>query len=255
MGFMNQAKMKTTPSGLMLRWVVATTLIGWCAVASRDCLGAPSEGIALAIVYDTSGSMLEQVKDGSGNLSPKYRIASRALGSIIQRLEVVASGPAEVRRPLDCGLVVFVKDRPSLVVPFGKFDGLALQRWLKAFNRPEGSTPLGQAVEAAGEVVLASPLARKHVLIVTDGINTRGPDPAAVIPRLSVKATGLRSAIAYHFVAFDVDAKEFSRVKKLGATVVGAADERQLNSQLEFILQEKILLEEEDPPAVKNKKQ
>jgi hypothetical protein len=30
-------------------------------------------------------------------------------------------------------------------------------------------------------------------------------------------------------------------------TVVGAADEKQLNQQLEFILEEKILLEKEEP--------
>ncbi len=50
-----------------------------------------------------------------------------------------------------------------------------------------------------------------------------------------------------HFVAFDVDAKQFAPLKKLGATVVGAADEKQLNTQLEYILQRKILLEEEEP--------
>ena len=40
-------------------------------------------------------------------------------------------------------------------------------------------------------------------------------------------------------------------VKKLGATVVGASDEAQLESQLEFILQKKILLEDEEPPTKK----
>ena len=38
-----------------------------------------------------------------------------------------------------------------------------------------------------------------------------------------------------------------------GATVVGAADERQLNSQLEFILAKKILLEDEELPSAKPK--
>ncbi len=35
--------------------------------------------------------------------------------------------------------------------------------------------------------------------------------------------------------------------KKAGVTVVGAADEKQLGQQLEFILEEKILLEKEAP--------
>jgi hypothetical protein len=37
-------------------------------------------------------------------------------------------------------------------------------------------------------------------------------------------------------------------LKRQGATVVGAVDEKQLNSQLQYILQQKILLEEEEPP-------
>ncbi len=53
--------------------------------------------------------------------------------------------------------------------------------------------------------------------------------------------------MSVHFVAFDVDAKLFNPVKKLGATVVSATDEKQLNTQLEYILQRKILLEEEEP--------
>jgi hypothetical protein len=52
-------------------------------------------------------------------------------------------------------------------------------------------------------------------------------------------------------VAFDVDAKVFAGVKKLGATVVSAANESQLNTQLEFVLEKKILLEDEEPPKSK----
>jgi len=44
-----------------------------------------------------------------------------------------------------------------------------------------------------------------------------------------------------------VDAKVFDPIKKLGATVVAASDEKQLDTQLDFIVQRKILLEEEEP--------
>jgi len=71
------------------------------------------------------------------------------------------------------------------------------------------------------------------------------------MPKLKEQAAQKQSAFSVHFVAFDVDAKVFDPVKKLGATVVGAADEKQLNTQLEFILQRKILLEEEEPPVKK----
>jgi hypothetical protein len=91
-------------------------------------------------------------------------------------------------------------------------------------------------------------LSRKHVLVITDGMNTAGPTPAVVLPRLKQLAEQAGTSLSVHFVAFDVDAKVFDSLKKQGATVVGAVDEKQLNSQLEFILQRKILLEEEEPP-------
>ena len=73
------------------------------------------------------------------------------------------------------------------------------------------------------------------------------PPPSAVMPKIQQQAGQQHTQLSVHFVAFDVDAKVFDAVKKLGANVVGAADEKQLNSQLEFILQKKILLEEEEP--------
>ena len=78
-------------------------------------------------------------------------------------------------------------------------------------------------------------------------MNTVGPDPAATLPALQKQAAQKHTALSVHFVASDLDAKIFEPLKKLGVTVVGAADEKQLNSQLEFILERKILLEEEEP--------
>ena len=115
-----------------------------------------------------------------------------------------------------------------------------------AFASP-GGTPLGNALRQAGQRVLNSPLSHKHVLILTDGLNTVGPEPAAILPGLKQQAEQKQTSLTVHFVAFDVDAKQFNSVKRLGATVVGAADEKQLNTQLDFILKRQILLEEEEP--------
>ena len=51
--------------------------------------------------------------------------------------------------------------------------------------------------------------------------------------------------VHFHFLAFDVDAKVFGGIKQFGATLVGASDETQLKQKLNFILEEKILLEKE----------
>jgi len=213
---------------------------------------AQEEGVALAIVYDTSGSMKEQVRDRNGKLSPKYVIANRALETIANRIQAFATNAATGgSRTIHAGLFVFDGTGAKQAVKFGPFDASTFQAWAQRFSAPEGGTPLGNALTAASHTVLNSGLPRKHVLVITDGINTVGPDPAAVMPRLSQLAKQKQNRLSVHFVAFDVNAKVFDGVKKLGATVVGASDETQLNSQLEFILQKKILLEDEEPPAKK----
>jgi hypothetical protein len=68
-----------------------------------------------------------------------------------------------------------------------------------------------------------------------------------VVPKITKEAIARNERVFIHFIAFDVDAKVFAPLKKLGVTVVGATDEKQLNQQLEFILAKKILLEDEEP--------
>src|SRR5207247_393873 len=133
----------------------------------------PEEGIALAIVYDTSGSMTDPVPDGGGGRAPKYVIANRALDQIVDRLQAyVASAPPHAPRRIEAG-------------PF----------------------------------------------------------------RLKDTASRSGKTLSAHFVAFDIDADRFNALRALGATVVGAADARQLDQQFEYILERKILLEDEEPPA------
>ena len=231
---------------------VATLLaLGFGPVASA----ADQEGIAVAIVYDTSGSMKESVPTANGTYAPKYRIANRALESIVHRIQnfatnTPAGGPP---RKIDCGLITFSGRTAVEAVKFGPFDAKAIQNWLKNYAGPDSATPLGTALEMASQTVLKSGLIHKHVVVITDGINTAGPDPATVMPRIKAKAAGQGTGISTHFVAFDVDAKVFAPVKKLGATVVGASDEKQLNTQLEFIFEKKILLEEEEPKPAETK--
>ena len=209
---------------------------------------AEEEGVALAIVYDTSGSMQEPVRDKNGKAAPKYVIANRALAAIVKQIQTFSTNSASgTPRRIDAGLFIFNSPGAREAIKFGPFDAAAIENWARSFSSPSGNTPLGNALKTAAQSVLGSPLSRKHVLVITDGINTAGPPPAAVMPRIQQQAGQQHTQLSVHFVAFDVDAKVFDAVKKLGANVVGAADEKQLNSQLEFILQKKILLEEEEP--------
>jgi hypothetical protein len=223
-----------------------------CALAvAQVCLltaaiAAENEGVALAIIYDTSGSMKETVPGTGGNATPKYIIANRALVTLTKQIQTfVTNAPSGETRKVEAALFVFQGSGSREVIPLGPFDAAAFRNWAKGFTRPEGNTPLGSSLQAAVERVNGSALPRKHVLIITDGMNTAGPDPATVLTRLKARHRGATPNV--HFVAFDVDAKVFEPVKQLGATVVPAANEQQLNTQLDFILQKKILLEEEEP--------
>jgi hypothetical protein len=216
------------------------------------CRAAEEDGVALAIIYDTSGSMKDPVRDSTGRSSPKYVVANRALEAVARQIQAFAAGTtAGAPRKVYAGLFVFSGNSAREAVKFGPFDAAALEEFARNFASPNGNTPLGNALAVASRTVMNSPLSRKHVLIITDGMNTEGPEPRLVMPGLKRQAETTHTTLSVHFVAFDVDAKQFNSVKKLGATVVGAADEKQLNTQLEYILQRKILLEEEEPAKKK----
>ena len=204
----------------------------------------PAEGLALAIVYDTSGSMRDTVKATNGVPTPKYVIANRALVAIANQVNSYASNSAAGPRRVDCGLFVFDQSSAKATVPFGPFQRDAIQDFANNFKSPAGSTPLGNALMIAGRAVLASPLKSKHVLVITDGVNTSGPDPSVTLPRLRQEAKD--AAFSVHFVAFDVNADVFARIKKQDVTVVSAMNELQLDTQIQYILQKKILLEDEE---------
>jgi hypothetical protein len=233
----------------ILPFIALATLVALSATPARG-FAAQEEGVALAIVYDTSGSMQQPVKDADGSMSPKHVIAKRALQAALLRLRsFVTNAPAGTTRKVEAGLFVFSGNGSTEFVRFGPFDGRDLSRWTNNLPAPSAGTPLGRALEAAYAALLRSSLSRKHILLITDGVNTVGPKPEAVLPGLQQQALRKQTPLSLHCVAFDVDAKHFDPIKKLGATVVGAANEAQLNAQLGFILEKKILLEDEEPPA------
>jgi hypothetical protein len=233
-------QMKNVPLVAVLFAVAIAALVSQRATAE--------EGVAVAIVYDTSGSMKDPVRDQTGKQSPKYVIANRALIAIAKQIQTFATNSAGGPRKIEAGVFVFDKNSAREAVKFGAFDQSAIENFANTFSNPTGNTPLGNALTVASRAVFKSPLNRKHILVITDGMNTAGPKPEEVLPQLKEQAVRKGTALSTHFVAFDVDAKVFAPVKKLDATVVAAADEKQLDTQLQFILQRKILLEEEETP-------
>jgi len=205
---------------------------------------ADDDGVALGILYDTSGSMKDRVPDSHHGTSPKYVIANHALLEVVKQIQAyTSSGGTNAPHKIDVGLFIFDKSDAKEVVKLEPFNAAAIQHWTTNFSNPNGGTPLGNALDTVSQAVLDSPQPRKHVLVITDGENTVGPNPDKVLSGLNRAAEKTQKPLFVHFIAFDVDAKVFNGVKKQGASVASAADEKQLNSQLDFILQNQILLE------------
>jgi hypothetical protein len=225
-------------------------LFAWVAAGLMLVSARAEESIGLAIVYDTSGSMGLTVPDSVGKRTPKYVIANRAFLSIVGRLETFhKQHPAMVLRT---SLTVFDKMNARTVVPFGDFQPEQFRAWLGGFAKPEGSTPLGEALRVAGQPLLKSGLSRRHILVVTDGESNGPLAPTSAIVGLRQALTPPDGSLGFHFIAFDVAASTFAPLKKLGATVLSASNEQQLGTQLAVILEKQILLEDEEPRSKTN---
>src|SRR6266481_5278451 len=109
-----------------------------------------NEGVALAIDYDTSGSMKESVRDNDGHFAPKYVIANRALIAIAKQLQTFATNSASgTQRKIETGVFIFSGNGARQVIKFGPLDAAAMEDWARNYSNPGGNTPLGNALKAA----------------------------------------------------------------------------------------------------------
>lgn len=230
---------------------ILTTALGVACSGIHGAVTQNQPGLDLVIIYDTSGSMEDPVSDSAGGTTPKHVVASRALRRVLTMMEAYALEAQAERRAFNAGALVFKSGAPARAVPFGPFRARAFHQWLSGDLSPRGGTPLGRALGQAGRWVLSSPLRRNHIVVITDGINTVGPQPEDVLRRIHRRAASVGGTVAVHLLAFDVKASLFDPLRSLGATVVEAADENQLSDQLAFIMEKKILLEAEElPPSM-----
>jgi Mg-chelatase subunit ChlD len=200
-----------------------------------------SDGIAVALLVDTSGSMEAAVPDKSGQQRPKIEIARSAVSNAIAQLEKVAQ--EQPGRPLRLGVYEFSGRSGNTVrqvVPFGPPSAASARPALDAL-KTNGGTPIGDAMAQAKLDLNQLAMTRQHILVVTDGENTEGFDPAVVMGHLARLPEDQRPGV--YFVAFDVAASAFQKVKEAGALVLSASDEKELQATLDQVIAEKVLVE------------
>lgn len=199
------------------------------------------EGIAAAVLIDTSGSMRDPVREG-GDPKPKILIAQEAVLNVLRQFGEYSAEHPET--PLLVGIYEFSgrPDQPSSreVVPLGPPDATAA-RGLVQKMVPEGSTPIGDAMVEAKRALDATGMKHLHLLVVSDGENNRGFTPGDVTAVLAGLPPERQAGV--YFIAFDIEAEFFNSVKDAGGLVLAAGNEADLRQTLDFILTGRILVE------------
>ena len=191
---------------------------------------------AVAILLDTSTSMLHTVRDGAGRDRPKQECARQALGEILDRTAEWLGEHPDLA--LEAGIYRF-SSGVSTLVPMGPFDAARAKQALAKTHASSG-TAIGLALEAAYKALYATGCVRKHIVCITDGENTSGPAPELVARRYHAATQG---AVAIHMVAFDTSSERFRFLQEVNGAVVQANDEVELHSRLLEIYDRRIFAE------------
>jgi len=205
------------------------------------------QGIAAAVLLDTSGSMRDPVRGMGGGDRPKIEMAQQAALKLIDRFDEYAHKHPEIE--VQVGIYEFsgLADQPPCrrVVALGIPDAAAARAAIGGMQ-PDGNTPIGDAMIMAKQDLDRSGLSRQHILVVTDGESNRGFTPDDVTRIISELPEADRASV--YFVAFDVEAEIFAPVKDAGALVLAAGNEESLRRALDYILTGKILVERPEAP-------
>jgi len=187
--------------------------------------------LAIAIVYDTSGSMNGQAKDAGENTIPKYKIANAALKSIIDKIDAYAS-----THSVYATLITF----HGTPVPLSSWNKKAFNTWLTAFKTPANGTPLGEAIEAADKSLQTVKAKEKHIVVLTDGESNGNLAPEKAITQMKANTNPPK----LYIVAFDVNSAHFDNIKQ--SALILPATGQNLETGLNNLFGTKILLENED---------
>jgi hypothetical protein len=197
------------------------------------------DGLAAIVLVDVSGSMHDRIR---GERRRKLEAAQAAAIDLVGAFHRYATAHPEM--PVLVGVHEFSarNDQPAAreVIPLAKPNPLTMNDSIRAM-KAKGGTPIGEAMAVARLALDRSGLKRRHLLVVTDGENTDGPDPALVASILEKQPEETKASL--YFVAFDVDAAVFAGVKNTGALLLPAKSGAELAATFDELLSDRILVE------------
>lgn len=201
-----------------------------------------------AAAYAQAPAEIEIIFDASGSMND----APRGMTKLEEAKQALSTAAAQIPAGARVGLRVFgvtpVRENiresctdSRLLIPIGQFDPARMQAEVAPL-KSYGMTALGHSLELAAKDFSSGAGVEKTVLLISDGEETCGKDPAAVIQAL--KQQGI--AFKIHAVGFDATDAAKSQLKQLaemsGGTYYEAKDAGELKKALQQSVQETMLL-------------
>jgi hypothetical protein len=201
----------------------------------------PTDGIAVYLLLDVSGSMDQHVPNAAGASEAKLAIAKRAGIAVCRQIAQYAhEKPASNIRLA----IASFSDTCRTVLPLDRPDPAAAETAINALGT-HNRTAIGSSVLQAQQELDRTGLRQQHILIITDGENNVGPSPDKVAAAINQLPEDLRPSV--YVIAFDVNAVLFAGVKAQGWQVYPAANGKELAQQLDAVVGGHILAEQPLP--------
>jgi hypothetical protein len=194
--------------------------------------------VNVEFILDVSGSMGQFVDTGETRLDAAKRVLTEVVAAIPDqpginvglRIYGHEGDNTESGRPVSCL-------SSDLVVPINGIDRSAIEQRMAPLA-PTGWTPIGLSLERSEADFLVNPDGTNAVVLVTDGLETCGGDPAAVAAALSAS----ERRIVTHVIGFALTPEEQQILQAItdasGGKLLEANNATQLTGALFTILNE-----------------
>jgi Mg-chelatase subunit ChlD len=197
-------------------------------------------GVSVVIVLDNSGSMREKAP---GDSRRKFELAKTAIEQTLAATEAALTKRPDY--PVKVSLISF-SDVTQTVLEMQPYNRDSVRAAIGRLTRPSGGTAIGDAMDAARQTLYKAGTFRKVMLVVTDGENTNGRDPADVAREIFKRSDG---GVGMYFVAFDTDADKFWFLRDVKGDVVSAQNGAALQASLATLYEGKVLAEAAVEPS------
>ena len=208
----------------------------------RGANSVDNEGISIVIVVDVSGSMADKSSDSA---TPKAVQAVVALKSVVDFIDDIHKKQPDLLMNV---AVLKFSNGVDTVFSFNKINDTSIGKlkYLCQIDNfmPDSGTAIGRALINGSEILAQSGTIINSLIVISDGENTNGPDPAEVLTGIysnnNNKCTSDMEIYTNNqlvsIIGFDTDSSVFSSFSNFGARVISAKNSSELEKSLKDIL-------------------